>query len=95
MIKNLWKYTLAFLLTGAVLGSLLFMLNLPARATSIVRYVAPGSDCGGASPCYATIQAAVDAAATSDSIKIAEGIYTTIPGYAPVTQYKHWKQPPG
>jgi hypothetical protein len=38
-------------------------------------YVAPGGDCGGASPCYATIQSAVDAASVLDSIKVATGTY--------------------
>jgi len=52
--------------------------NVPvAWAVSQIRYVAPGGDCGAVSPCYATIQAAVDAASAGDAIKIAEGIYTS------------------
>jgi len=42
-------------------------------------HVAPGGDCGGASPCYATIQAAVDAADDpGDVIKVAAGTYTGV-----------------
>ena len=43
-----------------------------------VRYVAPGGACGGATPCYATIQAAADAAAAGDEIRIAAGAYTGV-----------------
>jgi hypothetical protein len=45
---------------------------------STTRYVAPGGDCGSVSPCYATIQAAVDAADPDDVVKVAAGNYTDI-----------------
>jgi uncharacterized repeat protein (TIGR01451 family) len=50
-------------------------------------YVAPSGDCGGMTPCYATIQAAVDAADDpGDVIKIAAGTYTGINGYGGLVQ---------
>jgi hypothetical protein len=45
-------------------------------AAGTVRYVAPGAACGGAEPCYAAIQAAVDAAGEGDEIRVAGGTYT-------------------
>jgi len=48
-----------------------------AHAQGSTLHVAPGGDCGGASPCYATIQAAVDAASNDDTIKVAQGTYTS------------------
>jgi hypothetical protein len=42
-------------------------------------YVAPGGDCGGMTPCYASVQAAVDAADDPDDVvKVAAGTYTDI-----------------
>ena len=38
-------------------------------------YVEPAASCGGNTPCYTTIQAAVNAAASGAIIKIAEGAY--------------------
>jgi uncharacterized repeat protein (TIGR01451 family) len=68
------------LLSGLILVStiLLFLAGSPdtVQADPGVLYVAPGSDCGGNSPCYATIQAAVDVASNGDTIKVAQGIYT-------------------
>jgi len=46
-----------------------------ASTGATTRYVAPHGNCGSATPCYASIQAAVDAAANGDVIKIAQGTY--------------------
>ncbi len=46
-----------------------------AQSSGTVRYVAPGGNCGTASPCYDSVQAAVGAANNGDEIRIAEGTY--------------------
>ena len=48
------------------------------RAASTLLYVAPGGNCGGATPCYSSVQDAVDAALQNDEIRIAAGLYTGI-----------------
>ena len=52
-------------------------LAAPGTPGAIVRYVAPGGDCNGHSPCYATIQGAVSASSDDDTIKVAHGTYTS------------------
>ena len=84
------------LLMGGILALTCFLLNsrIPVEASPGVRYVAPGGDCGGATPCYSSVQAAVDAAAPGDEILVAAGVYTgvqnrptlNIPDYFTATQ---------
>ena len=45
-------------------------------AGNLASYVEPTGSCGGNTPCYTTIQEAVNAAASGAIIKIAEGSYT-------------------
>jgi len=55
----------------------------PSSTTPGILYVsADDPACGGRSPCFATIQAAVDAAADGDEVRVATGTYT---GSAPAT----------
>jgi len=50
----------------------------PSRVAGRTLYVSSGGTCGGQTPCYATLQEAVDAAApTGDLIKVAGGVYTS------------------
>lgn len=57
------------------------------QPAAVVRYVAPGADCGGYTPCYASIQAALDAGGpNNDEIRVAQGTYTGVSQRSGVTQ---------
>ncbi|MBC7237202.1 MAG: hypothetical protein H5T69_15275, partial [Chloroflexi bacterium] len=55
-----------------------------------VYYVAPGGDCGGQAPCFAALQAAVDAVDhRNDVIKVAAGTYGGVQTVGGLTQVVH------
>jgi hypothetical protein len=67
-------------LLGLALLALVLVLGqaVPVQASPGVLYVALGVSCGSTPNCYASVQAAVDAAAPGDEIRVATGIYTDI-----------------
>ncbi|RLC85148.1 MAG: hypothetical protein DRI37_08275 [Chloroflexi bacterium] len=78
--------SLALALGLLLLLSKLLAVPAPLRAAVDVHYVAPGGDCGEMTPCYADIQAAVDAATPGAEIRVAEGTYTGMSVRDSVTQ---------
>jgi len=62
------------LILAMVLSALL--IAVPTSASPATLYVDDDGQCGGNAPCYTTIQAAVDAATTGDTIIVMDGIYT-------------------
>jgi hypothetical protein len=93
--SKLFNVTLTFLLAlGGLVGMMLLLAawgsGAPAalaQGGGTVRYVAPGGNCGAASPCYASVQAAVDAASSGDEIRVATGVYTGVQGRPAPTGY--------
>ncbi len=75
--------------TMALAGALLLLPETgEARPSSSpgTLYVAPGGNCGSASPCYDGVQSAVDAALPGDEIRVAAGTYTGVSTRAGFTQ---------
>jgi hypothetical protein len=63
---------------GLVLALFCLLGSQSALADAGIHYVAPAGNCGGATPCYATVQAAVDAATDGDEIRVAAGTYSDV-----------------
>ena len=69
------------LIIVCVLGSLLFTSATgisPTLADPGILHVAPGANCGGASPCYGDIQSAINDASDQDEIRVAQGTYSQL-----------------
>ena len=78
------KYVLTFAVVSGLalaMGILLFLNPSRTAAAPSVLYVEPTGNCGGASPCYSSIQSALDVAMPDDVIKVATGIYSGVHAY--------------
>ncbi|MFM8236796.1 MAG: nitrous oxide reductase family maturation protein NosD [Actinomycetota bacterium] len=64
-----------FALTSAAVTAVLLMIPLAAGALATTRYVALDGICGGRTPCYPTIQGAIDASTAGDMVKVAPGTF--------------------
>lgn len=54
-------------------GQKTYKMEVPAETTSTLAYVDPYGSCGGNSPCYTSIQDAVEAESSGSVIRIAQG----------------------
>jgi hypothetical protein len=79
------RFVFIALALGLALGlALLLMAGVAGSAASAlapyatVHYVAADGDCAGLSPCYTTLQAAVDAATAGDEVRVAFGAYSAV-----------------
>ncbi|MGB0384043.1 MAG: right-handed parallel beta-helix repeat-containing protein [Ardenticatenaceae bacterium] len=66
--------TIVFIITTSL--ALFPQLVGYAKSPAAIFHVAPNGNCGSASPCFSTIQEAINTAQDGDTIKIAEGTYT-------------------
>jgi hypothetical protein len=59
-------------------ATILIGCAVPVIAHGATLYVDPSGTCGGEAPCHTTIQAAVDAAISGDTVKVSTGTYTGV-----------------
>ncbi len=87
MVRRIGALGLGIGLAAMALALTMLALDQPpARAVGTTHYVSPGAACNGASPCYAGVQAAVDAAVDGDEIRVAAGTYSDIHVRESITQ---------
>ena len=82
--RLLLSVTIGLALVGVVI--LAAGTQTRAYAAAVTRYVAPGGVCGGASPCYANVQSAVNAAVAGDEIRVSAGTYTGVTSQGGLSQ---------
>ncbi len=75
---RIWSLLLAFALSVALFWLFAWGVAAPAAALSTIHHVAPGGNCGGATPCYATLQAAINAAVAGNEVRVAQGVYVAV-----------------
>jgi parallel beta-helix repeat protein len=81
------KALLAILFGLGLMLSPRMLLGRPSHAQAGgILYVAPGGDCGGQTPCFDDVQAAVDSAQPGDEIRVAAGTYTDVNHYGSLAQ---------
>ena len=88
-MHRLFTCATSILVAGGLLLVVLGLLAPGATAhagTLTVRFVAADGNCGSNSPCYDTIQAAVDEAAAGDIVRVAGGRYTGVSARGGATQ---------
>ena len=75
-----WSLLIVLLVSGLLLTGWLGLCEISAESSSLktIRYVAANGDCGTNTPCYAELQAAVDAANGGDEVRVAAGRYTGV-----------------
>lgn len=78
--KRSCRYPIAalFVTIFLVFSFLSFSPSQTAFADGVIHYVTTDGNCGGETPCYSSIQAAVLAASEDDLIRVAQGTYSQI-----------------
>jgi hypothetical protein len=80
MNRICWSLPALVLAGGLLLMGWQSALESSAASSHLttLRYVAADGDCGSNTPCYSTLQAAVDAATDGDELRVAAGLYTGV-----------------